>query len=492
MIWFCLLKVMFASDCSVFEIGHADSQLCKCNVTYCDYFDLEHNKGNNVSMYTTSKSGSRLAKSTIIPNRTHKLYFDSSQRIDLSGSLNQKIIGFGGAITDATLISLYSLSNKTRRLLEKSWFGTSGASFNLIRVPIGGTDFSEKGYDLDPMKDDFKLKHFNLSNIDYNQRIPLIKRWKNKNWKIFGSAWSAPLWMKSNGKYNGRTKLIEKQNVYNAWAKYLLKYTIAMSDIGVDVWGLTSQNEPSMGLFISSDWNANGFTPRQMKVWLRDHLYPVFNRALKNGILNSKPKMLLLDDQRLFIPKYVDFWLEDEFIRNNSDGIAVHWYWNHYISPNVLDTIHKKYPEKLIISSEACAGTFDKYGFENVWTQAEDYAYDIVQTLNHFTSGWVDWNLALNMRGGPNWANNFRNACVHVDSTKDEFYKAPCHYIMLHFSRFFVPGTQIIRSDLKNTVVVGKQPNGTFVGVVINLKPYSKQFNFFKAQVYNLRLKCYY
>jgi glucosylceramidase len=57
----------------------------------------------------------------------------------------------------------------------------------------------------------------------------------------------------------------------------------------------------------------------------------------------------------------------------------------------------------------------------------------IYKDLNHWVTGWTDWNMALNEHGGPNWANNFVDAPIITNSTSDEFYKQPMFYILGHF-----------------------------------------------------------
>jgi glucosylceramidase len=34
-------------------------------------------------------------------------------------------------------------------------------------------------------------------------------------------------------------------------------------------------------------------------------------------------------------------------------------------------------------------------------------------------TGWTDWNIALNMEGGPNWVNNFVDSPIIVNEKKD-------------------------------------------------------------------------
>ena len=46
-----------------------------------------------------------------------------------------------------------------------------------------------------------------------------------------------------------------------------------------------------------------------------------------------------------------------------------------------------------------------------------------LQNLSHWSTGWVDWNLALNMEGGPNWVKNFVDSPIIVDAENGVFYK---------------------------------------------------------------------
>ena len=48
-------------------------------------------------------------------------------------------------------------------------------------------------------------------------------------------------------------------------------------------------------------------------------------------------------------------------------------------------------------------------------------------------AGWIDWNLALDMIGGPNWVGNFVDSPIIVNAKEDVFYKQPMYYHMGHF-----------------------------------------------------------
>lgn len=57
------------------------------------------------------------------------------------------------------------------------------------------------------------------------------------------------------------------------------------------------------------------------------------------------------------------------------------------------------FPDKFMINSEACHEKGPKF---NDWTRGEAYGKDIIRDLNSFAAGWVDWNMTLDMKGGPN------------------------------------------------------------------------------------------
>ena len=67
--------------------------------------------------------------------------------------------------------------------------------------------------------------------------------------------------------------------------------------------------------------------------------------------------------------------------------------------------------------------------------------------LNNWVTGWTDWNLALDLQGGPNWVRNFADSPIIVNATADEFYKQPMYYGLGHFSKYLPEDS--IRIDLK-------------------------------------------
>ena len=79
----------------------------------------------------------------------------------------------------------------------------------------------------------------------------------------------------------------------------------------------------------------------------------------------------------------------------------------------------------------------------------------IFQYSYHWTSGFIDWNLALDQEGGPNYLSNYLDAAIIVNLQKDEFYKQPVYYIIGHFSKFLTPDSVRVLLEPYNSTSTG-------------------------------------
>jgi glucosylceramidase len=98
--------------------------------------------------------------------------------------------------------------------------------------------------------------------------------------------------------------------------------------------------------------------------------------------------------------------------------------------------------------------------------------------LNHYTTGWVDWNLALDLEGGPNWANNFVDAPIIINATAYEFYKQPFFYALGHFSKFLLPDS--VKVQLSESEKIDKfettafvRPDNATVVIALNMNDFA-------------------
>ncbi|KYN23063.1 Glucosylceramidase [Trachymyrmex cornetzi] len=407
--------------------------VCVCNSTYCDTVSKENLQENQLLYYTSTEDGKRMQLSVM--NFTAKNESETGLVLTVDNNQKfQKIQGFGGAMTDAAALNIRSLSNKTQQILLESYFGSDGIGYTFTRIPIAGTDFSTRPYTYDDVLNDFTLSNFKLVEED-DFKIGYLHHIKNimsnsDELKVLTTAWSAPAWMKSS---KCITWGVLEHKYYQLYADYIVKFFDAYKERGINIWGITPGNEPLDGFIPFFTFNSMGWTPTTSATWTVNHLAPTLANAGYN------PLYIAMDDQRFEIPWFTEMMFEDPKAKELFSGTAVHWYTDEMFSPLRLSILHDKYPDKFILMTEACTGSspFDK---EKVilgsWDRGQQYALNIIENLSHWIVGWIDWNMALNEYGAPNWAKNYVDSPIIVIPQTDEFYKQPMFYAISHFSQF--------------------------------------------------------
>lgn len=167
------LLSIIKSDCIPKQFAGKDSFVCVCNENQCDYLPkIKQPSEDEVHSFESDKNKNRF-KSKVLKLSAN---WQDSPEIDLTitinkQSRNQKIIGFGGAFTDATGINIYKLSSRLQDRLIRDYFSENGLQYSMGRVVIGGSDFSDRNYTLDDDEDDMELKKFSLTNDDHLYKV---------------------------------------------------------------------------------------------------------------------------------------------------------------------------------------------------------------------------------------------------------------------------------------------------------------------------------
>lgn len=333
----------------------------------------------------------------------------------------QNITGFGGAFTGTVSHNFNKISNNLKYFIYNSYYSlTKGIGFNMMRIPIGGSDF-----DLEPWayneipENDESLRNFTELDQRDLTRIEQIEDLKmtteNYDIKFMGATWSSPLWMKTNNRWTGASAL--KPEYYQTWADYHIKYLDLMAEKNFMFYGISTGNEPMNGVigFLFVHFMSLGWTAKNQGKWVGENLGPTLKSRHPNV------KLFAGDDQRYTFP----WWFTQMESSNKKsmkyiDGLAVHWYWDGLVPPHVLDQAHEKYPNKILLNTESCVGDkpFEKHGpVLGSWDRAEKYISAIIQDLHHWINGWIDWNLILDENGGPNYVNNTVEAAIIVNVT---------------------------------------------------------------------------
>ncbi|XP_044530979.1 lysosomal acid glucosylceramidase [Gracilinanus agilis] len=423
-----------ARPCVPQSFGYS-SVVCVCNATYCDSIDpVTLPASSTFSRYESTQSGRRfeLSVGNIQSNWTGKgllLSLHPEQQF-------QKIKGFGGAMTDATGLNVLALSPPAQDLLLKSYFSPEGIEYNIIRVPMGSCDFSVRVYTYADQPEDFQLNNFTLPEEDTKLKIPLIHRafaLSQRPISLFASPWTSPTWLKTNGAVNGKGSLRGQagDKYHQTWANYFIRFLDAYAEHKLKFWAVTAENEPSAGLITGYPFQCLGFTPELQRDFIARDLGPTIAQSAHRDI-----KLLILDDQRLLLPHWAQVVLKDPNAAQYVSGVAVHWYLDFLAPANAtLGETHRLFPDTMLFASEACVGS--KFWEQSVrlgsWSRGTKYSHSIITNLIHHVAGWTDWNLALNLEGGPNWVRNFVDSPIIVDINKDKFYKQPMFYHLGHF-----------------------------------------------------------
>ena len=368
----------------------------------------------------------------------------------------QQLVGFGGAFTESSARVLMQLDPAKRTDVIKAYFSPAGAAYSLTRTHINSCDFSLNNYAYDNTSGDVELKDFSIKE-DMDDLIPLIKdalAVEKADFKIIASPWTAPPWMKDNNAWNNGSL---KPEYYPAWALYFSRYIKAYEQEGIPIWAVTVENEPEGN---GGNWESMIYTPRQMADFIKDHLGPQF---VKDSI---KSEILIFDHNRDHVKEWAGQILSDAAAARYVWGTAVHWYssTNDWY-PETLNEVHQKFPDKHLLHTESCIDTEVPVWQDDAWywkKEATDWGYqwapeadkplhpkyvpvfryacDIIGGLNSWLTGWVDWNIVLDDKGGPNHVNNWCIAPVIVKPETKEVYYTPLYYVMCHFSKYMRPG----------------------------------------------------
>lgn len=358
-------------------------------------------------------------------------------------------------------------------------------------------DVALASFSLAPDKNGFsKARYPGIVDEKYDL-LPMIKEAleiKNKQQeselRIVSSAWTAPSWMKDIGDWyiNGTPennfqgtggKL--KPEYEETYADYLIKYLNTYRSEGVEIWGLTPVNEPHGN---NGQWESMHFTPESQNDFIKKYLGP----KLQGGA-NKDINLLIYDQNRDGLQHWTDVILGDSETAKYVYGAAVHWYESTFkVFEEVFDDVHAKFPNHAIMHTEGCIddlgkpapnGVTDPERFQEkdwfnndsfwwndnatdwaysvtwegvkaddhpIYTPVHRYARNIIVSIDHWLSGWIDWNIVLDHNGGPNHVGNFCGAPIMIDTETRQVYYTPIYHVLAQFSKTIRPGDKAVQT----------------------------------------------
>jgi glucosylceramidase len=379
--------------------------------------------------------------------------------VDASRSY-QEIVGFGAALTDATVaLMTRSLTESARGHLIADLFGPPpGIGLSFVRIPIGASDFSERHYSLDDSRrgePDPTLAHFSMEPQAHDL-FPLLHEIQaiNPRLRIVASPWSAPAWMKDSGNLV-RGKL--RADAYDAFAQYLLRVADAYAAAGLPLYAITVQNEPG---FEPKNYPGMPFSAAARAEFIGRHLGPLLARR-------AHAPLILEWDHNWIAPRSPLRVLGDPAAAQYIAGVAWHCYRGDVKSQSV---VHEAHPDKDAYLTECSGGEWQELWDVNLAWFAGTL---LIDSTRNWARGVILWNLALNEHGGPHAGGcaNCRGV-VTIDSGTGAVTRNVEYYALAHASRFVRPGAHRIESnsDIEGlkSVAFRNADDGSMVVIVYN------------------------
>lgn len=409
--------------------------------------------------WITHPDRSALLKATTIPvvdevPTSRSIVVDTTQRY-------QTMDGFGFSLTggSAMLLNTKLDANKRKDLLTEL-FGTQGIGVSYLRISIGASDLDELVFsynDLPPGQVDPELKNFSLS-YDTLHLIPVLKEILaiNPNIKIMGSPWSAPVWMKDNGKAKGG-KLLPK--FYAAYANYFLKYLQQMKKEGIPIDAITIQNEPEN----PNNTPSMVMTAEEQTDFIKNHLGPAFEK-------NNLATKIILFDHNADHPEYPITVLNDTVANKFIDGSAFHLYLGEV---DALSKVHDAHPDKNIYFTEQWTSGNGEFGGDLRWHVKNL----IIGASRNWSKTVLEWNLAADPKFNPHTEDGGCTLCLGALTMGEEVTRNVSYYIIAHASKFVPPGSVRVGSTMTEGLpnVAFLTPDGKVVVIVLNDGDQSQQ-----------------
>ena len=132
--------------------------------------------------------------------------------------------------------------------------------------------------------------------------------------------------------------------------------------------------------------------------------------------------------------------------------MAFHWYTGGmdrmmdgtYGYDNVNATHHFA-PNKILLATEGCSCPDVKL---DDWIRGERLTHDIIFDMKNYAQGWIDWNLLVDYRGGPNHLGNMCDAPLVTNKNFTDIHIQPKYYYFGHISKFVPPTSKRIQSTI--------------------------------------------
>lgn len=375
----------------------------------------------------------------------------------------QPIEGFGFSLTGGSAYLLAGLAAAERTKLLHELFGPTEASLGLscLRLSIGASDLGRRDFSYWGLRRgtaDPDLARFDLARGD-REVVPMLQEILaiNPAVKIIAAPWTAPPWMKTNGRYVGGSL---KPEYYSAYARYFVKYVEAMRAHGIHVSAVTPQNEPQN----PRNEPSMMMSAAEQAAFIKGYLGP----ELRKGAPDTE--ILCWDHNCDGIDFPLDV-LADPEARPYVAGVAWHLYNGR---PDAMSLVHDRYPDKKVYFTEQWVYAREEFMGALRWHTRNV----VVGALRNWSRTAMEWNLASDPEYGLHSRLGAVDAMggVTIGTT---IQRNPGYYLMAHSAKFIRPGSVRVHSSEAERLpnVVCLTPESRIVMVVMNDGTEARRFH---------------
>lgn len=380
-----------------------------------------------IEIYETSKDTERRMEKIPVEKRLNPDFHGYSGTVVIDKSKEyQTFKGFGGAVTESAGYVLSTLpADLQKEILENYYDKEKGIGYTFVRTHMNSCDFSLENWSCLEKKDE-SLQSFSMDrpNKYLMPNILAVKKITGEKLTVIITPWSAPAWMKTNNDMNHGGHI--KPEYLELWANYYVRYLQELKNQKVDVDYITIQNEPAA----VQTWDSCEYSAEEEGAFAVKYLRPALDKAGFEGV-----KILAWDHNRDVLKERFTGTMAVPGADKAIAGAAFHWYQGDQYDQ--VQYVYENYPGKDLIFTEGCVEGGPRNG---AWFTGERYAHNIINDLNSGCNAWVDWNLVLDMQGGPNHVGNYCDAPVLADEKTGKAYYQSSFYYIGHFSKFIKPG----------------------------------------------------
>lgn len=346
----------------------------------------------------------------------------------------QTVDGFGHALTGGSADLLMKMSPAARTALLRELFGHGPGtiSTSYIRVSVGASDMNDHVYTYDDLSEgqvDPELAHFTLAE-DEKSVIPVLREIEaiEPGIRILASPWTAPAWMKDNGKVKGGSL---KKEYYDAYARYWVLYLKGMQARGITIDALTPQNEPEN----PKNTPSMVMTAEEEAAFVGKHLGP----ALAAAGLKTK---IIAFDHNCDHPVYPETVLRDVDAAKYTDGAGFHLYRGEI---GAMTEVHDAFPQKNVYFTEQMVVPRKNSADGSI---AQPVARVVIGAMQNWSRNVLLWNLAADPQNGPHTNDGGCPVCTGALTLDgDKITRLTAYYTAAHASKFVPPGSVRIAAD---------------------------------------------